>query len=122
MTKFFIGQKVVCIGEFNVKRKYKEQFPVKGKTYTVRGFIEYNGEVGILLEEIVNPSHQYKDGFNEAAFLIYNFRPAEYQSAMTEILDRFPMTEERPDVKIKKESLKELQKTASIKTTTNKQK
>lgn len=102
MRKFFIGQKVVCIGEFNVKRKYQEQYPVKGKTYTVRGFIEHGGLIGILIEEIVNPKCQYADGHNEAAYDIHNFRPLHHDdSAISEILARFPLSEEKIDAEIK---------------------
>lgn len=97
MTKFYVGQRVVCIGEFNVKRKYQEQYPEKGKTYTIRKIIEYRGQVGLLFEEIVNPSYQYSEGHNEAAFVMENFRPDEYQPATSEILQRFKMTEERLD-------------------------
>lgn len=97
MTKFFIGQKVVCIEDFVVKRKYREQYPEKGKTYTIRKIIEYRGQVGILLEEIVNPTYQYSEGHNEAAYEITNFRPDEYQPATSEILQRFRITEERID-------------------------
>lgn len=97
MTKYFIGQRVVCIEDFVVKRKYKEQYPEKGKTYTIRKIIQYRGQVGILLEEIVNPTYQYGDGHNEAAYEITNFRPEEYQPATSEILQRFRITEERID-------------------------
>lgn len=101
MTKFKIGQKVICITEFKVKRKHSEQFPIKGKTYTIRGFIEYRGRVGVLLEEIVNPKYQYIDGFSEAAFGVHNFRPIEHQSAKSEILQKFKITEERLDGEMK---------------------
>lgn len=111
-TKFKIGQRVLCIGDFSCSiRKYKEEYPVKGRTYTIRGFIEYRGQVGILLEEIVNPEYQYSDGFNEVAFGIHNFRPTEYQPAIREILERFQVTEERLDVRITKELNKEKQLT-----------
>lgn len=113
MRKFWVGQKVICIGEFIVKRKYREEYPVVGMIYTIRGFIEYKGQVGILLEEIVNPKYQYGEGHNEAAYGIHNFRPAEYQSATAEILERFKVKEEKIDADIKratKEKIKQINK------------
>lgn len=101
MRKFWVGQKVICIGEFTVKRKYPEEYPMVGMTYTIRAFIEYKGQIGVLLKEIVNPKYQYGEGHNEAAYGIHNFRPAEYQSATSEILERFKITEEKPDGMIK---------------------
>lgn len=107
MTKFKIGQKVMCIQTFNVKRRYMEKYPMKSRIYTIRGFVNHNGQIGILLEEIVNPKYQYVNGYAEAAFAIQNFRSLDYQSATTEIMERFPLTEEKSDVKIKKTTKQE---------------
>lgn len=60
---FKIGQKVVCINSKPDPNRLVPQgfvFPVKGKTYTVREVVPsltHSGVIGLLLEEIKNPSH-----------------------------------------------------------------
>ena len=85
---FHIGQRVICvddniIGENGVfDRAFTERcphLPVKGRTYTVRGFIVpyagYSGTPGMLLEEIVNPPYRYVEGTFEPSFFPSHFRP-----------------------------------------------
>jgi hypothetical protein len=47
--------------------------------YTVRGFVSpdvgYERTPGMLLEEVVNPPWEYKEGFFEPSFHPYHFRP-----------------------------------------------
>lgn len=96
-----VGQKIICVEAFTIKRKNQEAYPVVGETYTVRGVVMHMGSIGILLEEIVNPERRYRDGMNEAAFSIDNFVSAEYQSAVPSILKSFPMVQERLDIRIR---------------------
>lgn len=94
-----LKQKVICVGLFKAPRKNKEEYPVYGRIYTIREFVEHKGMIGILLEEIVNPIYQYKEGPGETAFGIRNFRPMEHPLAVNaQILLRFPITEEKLDV------------------------
>ena len=77
---FHIGQRVVCIHE--VGRPSANEFPnvpIKGSIYTVRGFVTpdvgYERTPGMLLEEVVNPPWEYKEGVFEPSFHPYHFRP-----------------------------------------------
>lgn len=101
MTDICIGQKVTCVGIFKGAKMHEEKYPVKGVAYTVRGIIVHSGVVGLLLEEIINPVKLYKEGMSECAFDVENFLPEQYPSATTEVILRFPMTEEKSDVNIR---------------------
>lgn len=67
---FRIGQKVVCIRAFADLRGC-ETWPVKGQTYTVRGF---NDDGYLFLDEIINPPFWFAEGFCEAAWNPEKFR------------------------------------------------
>lgn len=104
MTNFKVGQRVVCVWNFKNNKLPFEQItqPIVGKTYTIR-LIRKNkqGDIGILLEEIINKSTIHKNGFGEQGFVIDGFRPLQYDSATSEILEKFKNTEEKLDVEIK---------------------
>jgi hypothetical protein len=77
---FHISQRVVCIHD--VGRPSANEFPNvprKGGIYTVRGFVSpdvaYERTPGMLLEEVVNPLWEYKEGVFEPSFHPYHFRP-----------------------------------------------
>jgi hypothetical protein len=68
---FNIGQSIVCVslpghGDGVI-------LPEVGKTYTVRGFFRTGNS--IVLEEIYNEPQHFKEGFYEAHFLCWHFRP-----------------------------------------------
>jgi hypothetical protein len=81
MTHLVPDQKVVCIKRgawTNAGRFGGEQFPVFGKTYTVREVDTFDGAAWITLCEIVNPLHPYQgEGWplSEASFRADRFRP-----------------------------------------------
>lgn len=71
MSMFHVGQQVVCIQygrNPNAPKHLRHAIP--GQVYTVRGFLEWGTELGIYVEEIINPLHTsgvewafYKDCF-----------------------------------------------------------
>jgi hypothetical protein len=85
-----VGQKVVCVDDHfpGPLAKYFVNLPVKGRTYTVRAVYlgrgimhtkpgASDGEVGILLQELVNgPDPRNKYG-QELGFNSQRFRPIE---------------------------------------------
>lgn len=103
---FVKGQKVVCINDdFPPEaRKLFVDFPKKGSVYTVRAMYigrgsyfrhesgQKDGEIGLLLEEILNPRDpSLKKGLNgELGFNSERFAPLETDSE--------EMTEEREEV------------------------
>lgn len=77
---FRIGQKVVCIADQWSRRAERrlQEYPVKGRVYTVRGLehINYGSGLGLLLEEIVNPPRSWPDEADgEPGFMSTRFRP-----------------------------------------------
>ena len=77
---FHIGQRVVCIHDVGYQPANEFQnVPLKGSIYTVRGFVSpdigYERTPGMLLEEIMNPPWEYKEGVFEPSFHPYHFRP-----------------------------------------------
>lgn len=79
---FYVGQKVVCVRTWDVRRRsqYRDEVgPVSGTVYTVRavGMLHpaYPDGVCLLLEEIKNPVRSYYSGKYEASFCITRFRP-----------------------------------------------
>ena len=102
--------KVICINgkEFS---KAGEEVPLEGKIYTIRDmfFVPMSGDLGYYffrLEEIVNSPRPYSDiGFAECAFSQYAFKPVEYVSAISDILHKFKVVEERSDIKIEEPAL-----------------
>ena len=91
---FAKGQKVVCINdEFSaLARKMYAQLPKKDSVYTVRAMFigrgnltragsgQRDGEIGLLLEELVNPRDPaLKSGLNgELGFNSERFAPLEF--------------------------------------------
>ncbi len=82
MNGFHIGQVVVCVdarphptaGDIG-------EYPVEGGVYTIRSFSVGENELGLRLEEIINPMFDFEDeGLGEVAFLSYRFRPAKETS------------------------------------------
>jgi hypothetical protein len=57
MTNFHVGQMVVCIDDEGLHRPDPRapNSPHQGCVYTIREIGVWNGEVGLLLEEVVNP-------------------------------------------------------------------
>lgn len=79
---FKYGQKVICV-IFNGNGPARECckiIPIKGEIYTVRELrtTKFNGAIGLLLEEIVNPPYDYAQGFAEPSFDPRCFRPVDY--------------------------------------------
>jgi hypothetical protein len=77
---FHIGQRVVCIHDVGCPPANEfSNVPIKGSIYTVRGFVSpdvgYERTPGMLLEEVVNPPWEYKEGIFEPSFHPYHFRP-----------------------------------------------
>lgn len=83
MSKFHIGQKVVCIGlpwpdHAWIAASFGTQFPEPGKIYTIRwvGVSERDGNAYVRLGEIINPIivvPPWEQG--EARFGARRFRP-----------------------------------------------
>lgn len=78
---FKVGQKVVCIDDFDfdgLRRKTRIQLPIKGEIYTIRELHSFpNGDLGLRLCEIVNPVVNYDDGKQECTFNSHGFRPVD---------------------------------------------
>lgn len=78
---FSTGQHVLCVCDNFIARPLLREvgtaFPVKGKVYTVRhASPRANGEVGLLLEEIINPVINFPvAGRCEPMFIGEAFRP-----------------------------------------------
>jgi hypothetical protein len=85
---FHISQRVLCVGDriggengvFDPTFAERcPNLPVKGRIYTVRGFVVpyagYPGTLGMLLVENVNPPCPYYEGTFEPSFLPSYFRP-----------------------------------------------
>jgi len=73
---FHVGQLVVCVdGRWDRCSGYKEFSPTKGVVYTVREIVEHGENIGLQLEEIINPPYLYIEGFCEVAFAAARFRP-----------------------------------------------
>lgn len=80
MSEFHVGQKIVCV-EAPVHNGYDtwgwEIFPIKGRVYTIRQILpeDDEGDIGILLVEIVNRNADYDSAFGELEFCQDYFRP-----------------------------------------------
>jgi len=70
-----IGDKVVCVNNANMGTSYKEILPVVGEIYTIRSLGKFHGLSTCYLKEIVNKPYDYWDGFGEADFYLWRFRP-----------------------------------------------
>lgn len=80
------GSLVECIKDLQKYAPYGESTPIMGNIYTVREIVEIQDDVGIRLEEIVNLPQIYREGFNECAFHIEDFR--ELQPPMDIEIDK----------------------------------
>lgn len=100
---FKVGQKIVCVTDISKLsiRMFQEVLPLKDKVYTVR---ELYDSSSIRLVEIVNRPNFYKQGFAECVFMNSCFKALDYNtSAVSEVLSKFKITEEKIDKEIQKE-------------------
>lgn len=77
---FHVGQKVVCIETWVRREGYGDEVgPVAGKVYTIRALLDEDvwGDLGLHLEEIVNPVRNYFGGPLEPGFARRRFRPVK---------------------------------------------
>lgn len=101
MTNFKVGMKVVCVDDKHFTKE-GEIVPAQDEIYTIRDMHYVDGRLALRFEEIVNSPRVYIDmGFNECAFWAEGFKPIQYQSATSEILERFKLTEEKADVEVR---------------------
>jgi hypothetical protein len=100
-----VGQQVVCVNDYfpGPLAKYYKNLPVKGRTYTVRAVFlgravmhttpgAADGEIGLLLKELVNgpdPRNRYGQ---ELGFNCERFRPLEHTDDSTENQEELVMT------------------------------
>ena len=71
-----VGSLVQCVDSFfppSIFSKIPNR-PNKGDYYMVRQIAEYQGKIGILLEELSNPLLQTRSGLLEPSFRISRFR------------------------------------------------
>ena len=92
---FHIGQRVVCIHDVGSRPANEfPNVPIKGSIYTVRGFVSpdvgYERTPGMLLEEVVNPPWEYKEGVFEPSFHPYHFRPLVQHKTDISVFTRMP--------------------------------
>jgi hypothetical protein len=90
---FHIGQRVACIHDVGCQPPNEfPNVPIKGSVYTVRGFVSpdvgYERTPGMLLEEVVNPPWEYKEGIFEPSFHPYHFRPLVQHGTDTSVFTR----------------------------------
>jgi len=102
MANFKVGQKVVCVKKFVGLYLFSKtptigEQPIKGETYTVDAITMRCGEYCLFLKEFTHNNI----GGKRVSFVMYKFRPIQYQSATAEILEKFKLTEEKSDVKVK---------------------
>jgi hypothetical protein len=87
---FRVGQQVVCVNDKAEPNRNLPSgliFPKKGTTYTIRAiYIAQNDDVGLLLEEIVNP-FVTRDG-REIGFSSSRFRSLVEDGMIEELLSR----------------------------------
>jgi len=101
-----VGQEVVCVDDYfpGPLAKYYTNLPVKGKTYTIRAvFIgrrvmhtkpgAADGEIGVLLQELINGTDPRNKHGQELGFNAERFRPLESMDTSTENEDELVMTE-----------------------------
>lgn len=92
-----VGQSVVCIDDYfpGPLAKHYVNLPVKGKTYTVRSVYigrailhgtpgASDGEIGVLLRELVNPPDPRNKHGLELGFKSERFRPLQEMDTSTE--------------------------------------
>lgn len=93
MTAFKKGQKVVCIDDRPIG--YPTCDVKKGEIYTIEDIVQTIYGLALKLVGI-------KSAYNSShLFFAFRFRPIQYTSASAEILEKFPLIEERADVETK---------------------
>ena len=70
---FYVGQKVVCVDDRRGEADHSEITPVKCQIYTVRDVVEWRGQFGLRVHEILNPVDPWLG--EERAFYASRFRP-----------------------------------------------
>ncbi len=99
-----VGQQVVCVDDSfpGPLAKYYVNLPVKGKTYTIRAVYvgraimhtqagAADGEIGVLLKELLNPPDPRNKHGLELGFKAERFRPLEEIDTTTEKEDELVM-------------------------------
>ena len=88
---FQVGQRVVCVNDYFAKPLVKDYtaLPVKGVTYTIRAVYvgrnirhpakagDGDGEIGVLLVELLNPVDSRSKYQHELGFKAERFSPLE---------------------------------------------
>jgi hypothetical protein len=105
-----VGQEVVCVDDYfpGPLAKYYTNLPVKGKTYTIRAvFIgrrvmhtkpgAADGEIGVLLQELINGQDPRNKHGQELGFNAERFRPLETMDTSTENEDELVMAGSLPE-------------------------
>lgn len=98
MSRFYIGQPVVCLSGYETTSPRTRRFsqthgitwPEKGRRYVVRDYvISVEGLDGIVLEEIANPVVRYSNGAQaEASFSDTRFGPITDISELEKLCTR----------------------------------
>jgi hypothetical protein len=104
-----VGQQVVCVNDYfpGPLAKYYTNLPVKGKTYTIRAVYigrgimhtipgAADGEIGILLKELLNPPDPRNKHGQELGFKSERFRPLEQIDSTTENEDEMVLVGSAP--------------------------
>ena len=99
-----VGQEVVCVDDSfpGPLAKYYTNLPVKGKTYTIRAVYigrrvmhtkpgAADGEIGVLLQELINGKDPRNKHGQELGFNAERFRPLETMDTSTENEDELVM-------------------------------
>lgn len=105
MTNFKVGQKVVCV------KPHSQGFFKTGQIFTIKNICIYECCKKVHLE-----FSDFNSGFSRTYCNCDNsmigdwfdanlFRPLTYASSTSEILAKFPLTEEMADVEIKEHQL-----------------
>ena len=100
-----VKQKIACVADFinNLPPSKPIIVPEKGKPYTIREIrTSKEGFIYFLLEEIINEPTKHINGFGEQGFIHKGFRPLQYGSATSELVEKFKLTEETSDQPIRK--------------------
>jgi len=74
-----IGRPIVCVDDSDPQGHgllYGEKMPVKGRVYTIR-YIDTNGPISFLLNEIYNDPTRWADEYGETLFFANRFRPLD---------------------------------------------
>lgn len=86
---FRVGQKVVCVNSTPEPNRLIPEgfvFPRKNSTYTIRKIYEVENVVGVLLEEISNPTNP-RTG-NEMGYSIDRFRSLVDDDVLQDLLSQ----------------------------------